>query len=180
MDSWFFNKIAGAVLSALLVAFGAGTIAEIMHHGDKKAKPGYELPVVAAAAGGAAAPVAFSFATVAPLLKSASAESGREGFNKCRACHTTDKDGKALPAGPNLYGVVGRNVASSAWPGYSPAIKGMTGPWTWEKLATFINAPSATVPGTKMSFAGVKNDAELADILAFLRSQADSPAPLPN
>ena len=124
MDSWEFNKIAGAVLAAVLLAFGAGTVAEIIHggHGDgKKAKPGFELPVTEPAKDGApvAAAVAFKFTDVAGLLKAGSADNGRSIFAPCRACHTTEKDGKPL-VGPNLWGIVGKNVASSAgFPRYS-------------------------------------------------------------
>lgn len=185
MDSWVFNKIAGAVLAALLVAFGAGTMAEILvGHGDKskKAKPGYELPVAAATSGGtpAPAPAAFKFADVAPLLKTASAENGRAAFAPCRACHTVEKDGKPL-VGPNLWGVLGKDIASNAgFPRYSAALKGQKGPWTFEKLAAYLNDPRTSIPGNQMAFAGVKSNADLADLLLYLRSLSDSPVALPN
>ncbi len=185
MDSWIINKVAGAVIAALLVAFGTGTLAEILvGHGDaaKKAKPGYALPMTAVAPSGAAgpAPAAFKFAEIAPMLKTASAENGQAAFAPCRACHTVDKGGKSL-VGPNLYGVVGRDVASSAsFPRYSAAFKGQKGPWTFEKLATFINNPRGAIPGNQMAFAGIKSNADLADLLVYLRSLSDTPAPLPN
>lgn len=185
MDSWFFNKIAGGVLAALLVAFGSGTLAEIFGgHGDsaKKAKPGYELPVTAAPTGGTAAPAAaaFKFEDVAPLLKTASAENGRAAFAPCRACHTVEKDGKPL-VGPNLWGIMGKDVASNAnFPRYSNALKGQKGPWTFDKMAAYLNDPRTAIPGNQMAFAGVKNNADLADLLAFLRSLSDAPIPLPN
>ena len=186
MDSWFFNKIAGAVLAALLVAFGSGTLSQILSGGghgdaDHKAKPGYALPVTAgAAATTAEAPVAFKFSDVGPMLKTASAENGRAAFAPCRACHTADKDGKAL-VGPNLYGIMGRDIASSAgFPRYSNALKGQKGPWTFEKMAAYLNDPRAAVPGNQMAFAGVKNNADLADLLVYLRTLSDSPQPLPN
>ncbi len=185
MDSWIFNKVAGAVIAALLVAFGTGTLTEILvGHGDasKKAKPGYALPMTAAAPSGAAAPApaAFKFADLAPMLKTASAENGQAAFAPCRACHTVDKGGKAL-VGPNLYGVVGRDVATSAtFTRYSAAFKGQKGPWTFEKLAGFLHDPRGTIPGNLMAYAGIKNNADLADLLVYLRSLSDAPAPLPN
>ena len=186
MDSWFFNKIAGAVLSALLVAFGSGTLSQILGggHGDgHEAKPGYVLPVTggsAAAATTAAAPAEFKFAEIAPLLKTASADNGRAAFTPCRACHTVDKDGKAL-VGPNLYGIVNRDIASNAgFPRYSNALKSQKGQWTFEKLGVYLHDPKAAVPGNQMAFAGIKNNSDLADLLAYLRTLSDAPAPLPN
>ena len=185
MDSWEFNKIAASLLAALLLAFGGGTIAEIFvggGHGDSHAKPGYELPVMAAVnigKGGAAA-AEFKFETVAAALKTASAENGQAVSKSCAACHTFDKDGKA-GTGPNLWGVVGRPVASSAaFPRYSAAMKGKGGNWTFEALAPYLHDPRGTVPGNQMAFNGVKSNEDLADLLAYLRSLSDKPAPLPN
>ena len=183
MDSFEFNKIAGAVLSALLLAFGGGTIAEIFAgggHGDSHAKPGYELPKLAAVESKAGPVEAFKFATVAGLLKTASAESGQAVFKPCTACHTPDKDGKP-GTGPNLWGVIGRPVASSAtFPRYSQAMKAKGGSWNFETLATYLNDPRGTVPGNQMAFLGVKSNDDLADLLAYLRTLGDKPAPLPN
>ncbi len=184
MDSWYINKIAGAVLAALLLAFGAGTLLDIVRggHEDKNAKPGYELPVTAAAKGGAVAAVApaFKFADVAPLLKAASAESGQSVFAQCRSCHSVDKGGKSLQ-GPNLWNVVGQKVgANPGFAAYSPALKGKEGSWTFEALAIYLNNPIAAIPGNRMGFAGIKNNGDLADLLAYLRAQADSPVALPN
>ena len=182
MDTWEFNKIAGAVLSALLVAFGSSTVLEILSQSHAAHKPGYELPFQAPAesASSASTEKPFSFSEVAPLLKSASAESGQVVFKRCTACHTPEKDGPAR-VGPNLWGVVGRDVASSSsFPRYSPAMKGKKGKWDFESLGNYLHDPRGYIPGNQMSFAGVKDNQELADLLAYLRTQSDSPAPLPN
>lgn len=184
MDSWDFNKLAGAALSALLLAFGGGTLSEIVKgggHGDDHAKPGYELPKLASSAGGggSAAAAEFKPAAVLAALKNASAENGQDVFKRCTACHTPDKDGKA-GTGPNLWGIVGRPVASSAsFPRYSAAMKGHGGNWTFESLASYLHDPKGAVPGNQMAFAGIKSNEELADILAYLRTLSDKPAPLP-
>ena len=183
MDSWYFNKIAGAALAALLLAFGAGTLADIMGgHAKDKAKPGYELPVTAAASGPAtkAPPVAFNYSELAPMLKTASAENGQSVFSQCRSCHTIDKGGRVLQ-GPNLWGVIGQKIAGNAgFPRYSAALKAKDGTWTYEALAAYLNNPAASIPGNTMGFQGIRNNADLADLIAYMRAQADTPIPLPN
>jgi cytochrome c len=187
VDSWEFNKIAGAVLSALLLAFGAGTVADIIRgggHGEegKEVKPGFELPVTDAVPGGkpAAAPAPFDVAEVMSGLKTASPDNGQAVFGPCKACHTTDKGGKPL-VGPNLWGIVGRETASSPnFPRYSAAMKNHKGQWTFDRLAKYLHDPRAEVPGNQMAFAGVKSNTDLADLLAFLRTLNDNPPPLPN
>jgi cytochrome c len=180
MDLFEFNKIAGAVLSALLLAFGSRAVYDIVAREEKPPKPGYSLPVTepteTAAAGTAAAP--FEFAKVAELLPKASAENGKDVFKRCMACHTADKGGPNR-VGPNLWGVVGRHVGAHPGFAYSEAMKSKGGEWTWEALAAYIHDPRGTVPGNKMAFAGIKDNAELADLLAYLRTLSDSPPPLP-
>ncbi|HXF53647.1 MAG TPA: cytochrome c family protein [Hyphomicrobiaceae bacterium] len=182
MDTWEFNKIAGAVLSALLLAFGTGTLIEILASGHAANKPGYELPFKAPTESGtpAAAEKPFSFAEIAPLLKSASADNGEVVFKRCAACHTADKGGPAR-VGPNLWGVVGRDIGESpSFPRYSAAMKSKEGKWSLESLANYLHDPKGYIPGNQMAFAGVKDNQELADLLAYLNKQSDSPAPLPN
>jgi cytochrome c len=94
------------------------------------------------------------------------------------ACHTGDKGGRNL-VGPNLWGIVGRPRASHAGFPYSDAMKNHPGNWSFEELAKYLHDPRADIPGNKMAFPGVKDNAELADLLAFLRTLSDNPAPLP-
>jgi len=180
MDTWEFNKIAGAVLSALLLIFGTATFIDIqMSHKPEKA--GYTLPVDVPAtqeAGQAAAPAGLDFEEIKGLLHNASAENGQAAFKRCTTCHTPDKGGRN-GTGPNLWGIVGRPKASHEGFNYSAALKEKGGEWTYEELAKFINNPKAAVPGNKMAFAGIKDKAELADLLAYLRTLNDNPPPLP-
>lgn len=179
MNAFEFNKIAGAVLSALLLIFASKTFLEIAQGSHGPHEAAYTLPLPK---GGGAGPVAeapkFDFAKVAELLPKAKAEAGQDTFKKCTACHTAEKDGPNR-VGPNLYGVVGRDVGKHAGFAYSQAMAGHGGKWTFEDLAKYLHDPRNAVPGNKMAFIGVPDDADLADLLAYLRTLSDSPAPLP-
>lgn len=186
MDSFEFNKIAGGVLAAMLLAFGSGTLADIVMsgHGHDDKHVGYKLPVTAAvdsgAKGGGTAAPAFSADAVVALLKTASPESGQAVFRQCTACHTADKGGKA-GTGPNLWGKLGKEIASSPdFPRYSPAMKNAKGKWDYKNMIEYLHDPKRAIPGNQMAFAGVKNPQQLADLVAYLRSLSDQPAPMPN
>jgi cytochrome c len=188
MDSFEFTKIAAAVLCALLVIFGTRTALEIAETSHKKAEAaGYALPAPAAApttlaadATGTApaAPAGFSFDAVKPLLAAASLENGQAIFKKCSACHAPEKGG-ANKVGPALWGIVGRKIGGQDGFQYSQALSGKGGEWTYENLALFAHNPKAFATGTKMVFAGISDNQQIADLLTYLRSLSDEPAPLP-
>lgn len=131
----------------------------------------------AADAGKPAAPAAGGGDVVA-LLAKASADNGKAGFSKCKACHQVEK-GKPSSVGPNLWGVVNRPKAAIEGFAYSPAMKAKGGEWTFENLSAFLRNPKAYVPGTKMVFGGIADPAAEADLIAYLATLAETPVPLP-
>lgn len=174
------NKYAGAIFGTLLVAVGLNVVAGGIFAPKKPAVPGYDLPAPeeqAAGGGGAAAPAAPA-EPLPVLLAKADATKGQTAAKKCAACHTFEKGGPNK-VGPNLYGVVGRPVASHEGFNYSAALKAKGGNWSFEEIDHFIANPKGYVPGTAMAFAGVAQAGERADILAYLRTLADNPQPLP-
>jgi len=180
MDSFEFNKIAGAILGTCLLVLGLQTFAGVLYHAEKPEKPGFEI-AVADAGHGAAAEAGKDEAETAPLatlLASADAEAGQGQAKKCAACHTFEQGG-ANKIGPNLHEIVGRAKAGHEGFAYSDAMKAKGGDWTFEDLFAFLGDPKGWLPGTKMAFAGVRNPSQRADLLAYLRTLAANPAPLP-
>lgn len=182
MDSFEINKIAGAVIGVVLLAIGANAMSNVILPNRSAATPGYSVATTAAPAkGAAAAPAAEADKPIAQLLASADAAKGADVFKKCAACHTADK-GAPNKVGPNLYNIVERARASVAGFGYSPAMKAAaekSPKWDFETLNTFIKNPKGAVAGTSMAFAGLPSADQRADLIAYLRKQADAPVDLP-
>ncbi|MCJ2049884.1 c-type cytochrome [Methylobacterium sp. J-070] len=177
MNSFEVNKVLGAVLGALLFAAGSGFVAELIYHPRPAGKAGYDLPEPEPESAAAAAPEA-KVEPIAVRLASANAEKGEAGTKACHACHAFEKGGPNK-VGPDLYGVVER--PKGAHPGfeYSAAMKEKGGAWTYDDLDAFLTNPKGYVKGTKMAFAGIASPQERANVIAYLRSNADDPKPLP-
>ncbi|MGN7869035.1 Cytochrome c-552 [Paracoccus haematequi] len=170
------TKAAGALIGALLFLMLANWAASGLYHvgaaghggeGEEHAQA-YTIPVEDAAGGEEAVEETIDFAA---LMASADVAAGEKDFGKCKACHKLDgTDG----VGPHLNGVVGRAVASVGGFSYSPAMvehAAEAPEWTHEALQEFLANPKGVVPGTKMSFAGLKDPQDRADIIAYLESQ---------
>lgn len=183
MDSFELNKIAGAVLLALLVVMGLGIVSDVIFEPHHPEKPGYEI-AVATEEGGATEVAEAGKEEIVPIgtrLVEASVESGEKSVKKCAACHNFEK-GAANKVGPALWDVVGRKPGGHEGFGYSAAMTAFgdqAGSWTYEELDQFLTNPKAHVSGTSMSFAGLKKPDERADVIAYLRSLSDNPQPLP-
>jgi len=181
MDSFEWNKIIGAVLGTAIFIFVIRLVAEKIYEPEVPAKPGYVVEGVAeagAAAGGAAATVEEAMPDWGTVLASADVAGGKTISTKCEQCHDLSKGG-AAKIGPPLFGVVERPRASIAGFAYSAALKGKPGNWTYDELFKFIKAPGAYMAGTKMSFAGLRSEKDRINLIAYLRSNADSPAAIP-
>ncbi len=180
MDSWEWNKIAGAVLGTLIFVMVVKIASEAIYEVEPPAKPGYVVEGVetAPAAGPAAAPAEEPVPDWGTVLASADVKAGGEISKRCEQCHDISKGGPNK-IGPELWGVVERPRASEAGFSYSSAMKAKGGAWSYDEIFRFLKSPGSYIPGTKMSFAGLKSSQDRINLIAFLRTQSDSPAPIP-
>lgn len=176
MNALEVNKIVGAALLGGMVALVSGILAQ------KLTAPGHtETAAVAVPEGGAEAPASQPevLEPVSPLLASADIAAGETLFKKCTTCHTAEKGG-ADKVGPNLWGVVGGPLGHSAAFAYSEALKAKGGNWDYESLNAWLASPKNFISGSKMVFAGLKKAQDRANLIAWLRTQSDSPPALPD
>lgn len=174
-----FNKALAAVLTAGIIASGVGVASRMIYHPVVPAERAYPIDMAAVeAAGEGAAQEQEETVELSALLATASAESGVAVTKKCAACHTFEQ-GEANKIGPNLWGVLGRDIASVPDFSYSSALSEKEGVWDYDGLNEFLTSPKGWAPGTKMAFAGLGKAQDRADLLLYLRSLSDNPPPLP-
>ncbi|PKQ05592.1 MAG: cytochrome c family protein [Alphaproteobacteria bacterium HGW-Alphaproteobacteria-11] len=178
MDSFELNKIAGAVLASILVILGVATLTDFLY-APKEANPqAYAVAALDDGAAGPGAAVAEEQVPLAVLLAAADPARGERLARQCAACHTFDEGGKA-GIGPNLYKTVGGSHAHDPNFNYSTAMKETGGIWDFEALDAFIANPRAAVPGTIMSFAGLRRAEQRADLIVYLNTLGSN-VPLPD
>jgi cytochrome c len=180
MDSFEFNKIAGAVLGTLLFVMALSVVSGGLFTPAKPAIPGYALP--SAAPEGAGAPAPEPTVPLPELLAKADPAAGKKDATICSTCHSFGKGEASKPTGPNLWGIVGRVHAADKDFDYSQANRdlGAKGEkWTYDAIFNFIKNPKAYMAGTKMTFVGMASAEDRAAVLAYLRTLSDNPEPLP-
>lgn len=105
---------------------------------------------------------------IAAMVAAADPAEGEKVYRKCKACHVADKEQNRV--GPHLVDVVGRPVAGVDGFRYSDAMQDYGGEWSYDRLDAYLADPKGTVPGTKMSFAGLKSEEDRASVIAYLES----------
>lgn len=174
-----FNKIFAALLVAGIVAMLGGFVAKKLVHPDTPETPGFPVEVAEGAGGAAAAAGPKGPEPVLGLIAAANIEQGMKLAKACAACHTFDRGGPNR-VGPNLWGVVNAKKAYHEGFAYSSAMVEKAGVWSYQNLNQFLYKPKDYVPGTKMTYAGLKKPEDRAAMIAYLRTLADSPAALPS
>jgi cytochrome c len=180
----YVNMSVGALLATVFVMMTVSIASEGIFHSPAPVTAGFAIAAAEEpAAGAAGAETAAAIVPVGQLMASADATAGAAVFKKCQSCHSIEKGGPNK-VGPDLWGVVGRPVATHEGFSYSAGMKefskGGQETWTFDHLNHFLSGPKAFVKGTAMGFAGLKNDKERANLLAYIREQSDSPLPLPD
>ena len=166
-----FNTIAGWVLFSGIVALGLNAVSERVFLANKPERPeqmGYPIA-------GVAEPGAEQQVDLGTLLAAADPAAGQKIFQKCSSCHTIDQGG-ANGIGPNLYGTVGQPIGEGKGGfAFSSALSGKGGNWTYQNLFDWLHSPKAFAPGTKMTFAGLSDPKDRANVIAYLKQQGGGP-----
>lgn len=166
-----FNFAAAAALCLVLAACSKG---------DEKtegAGPAAPAAAPAVAAGPTDAEKAAALAALPAPYNTGDLANGQSKFALCRSCHTITEGGPAM-TGPNLYGVFGRQAGMSPDYAYSAAVKNAGFVWDGDHLDKWLADPRSFLPGTKMSFAGLKNPKDRIDLIAYLKVETGyKPAP---
>lgn len=106
---------------------------------------------------------------VAPAALAGNAENGKKVFIKCGACHSVEKD--VPKVGPSLFNVVGRKAGTLAsFKLYSPAMKETDIVWDEKSIAEFMKSPRSYIKGTRMIFIGLKDEEQITDLIAYLKT----------
>jgi len=186
MGDLFWNKVAGVVIGAVLAVMAITELGHLLvpsHAAHELTDENTSYPVdwaaIESGGGGDAEPVEEGPTDYGLLLANADMSNGERVARRCAACHTFEEGG-ANGVGPNLWGVVGADIASHAGFSYSDALQGLEGNWTFEALNHFIESPASYAPGTAMSFRGLSDEAQRFDLLAYLHSLSNDPVPFPD
>ena len=179
MDELGFNKLFAGFLMAGLLLLAGIKLAEVMVPHSDLAENAYkiEMPEVSDVAD--AAPFAKVPEPIMAMLADADIAAGEKLSKKCSACHVFNAGG-AAKVGPALWNIVNTAIGASEGFAYSSAMAGFGGAWDYASLNAFLAKPKAYMAGTKMNFVGLKKPKDRANMIAWLRQQADAPVALPS
>lgn len=167
-----FNTIAGWSLAGGIVALSASIVTNGMFHGERPKTMGYDVEGVVEEGGEEEAEM-----TMAMAFPSVTVEQGKAVFRRCVSCHTINEGG-ADGIGPNLWGKIGRDIASVLGFNYSNALSTIEGSWNFDNMSDWLARPAAFAQGTTMSFAGLSDPIDRAAVILYMNANGSN-MPLP-
>ena len=174
------NKIIVSIVLAIILVIGINKITDSIFYVEKPEKSVYQvasMPTTTSTTTTEAGSENSESGNIMALFASASAAEGAKVFKKCAACHSI-KEGGANKIGPALWGVLGRTAGSFPDYKYSKAMAAHGKNWSFEEMNGFLIKPKNWIKGTKMSFAGLKKEADRAAIILYMNTNTDNPLPL--
>ncbi|MEL6203419.1 MAG: cytochrome c family protein [Pseudomonadota bacterium] len=175
-----YNMYAGAFLSTVFVVMSAGIVGDTIFHNETPDQEGFAIIVEETDTGTAPEVEAEVLAAITPLLASADASAGESVFRQCSSCHNV-ADGAGNKAGPNLWGIIGRQPGvypdfrySSAMVTYGEA----NAQWDFEAMNRFLVRPKDYIEGTSMGYRGLRDEEDRANLISYLNAQSGAPLPL--
>ena len=176
MNGFEINKVIAAILATVLIVFSINKFTDILFRTDKPQQSAYKVEKVETAL--ASTSSGETKVKINELLAMGDVEHGKKVFKKCTACHMIATGGKNM-IGPNLWGIIGKKSGSASGYNYSKAMTAFGKEWNFEEINGFLIKPAAYIKGTKMAFAGLRNEKDRASVILFMNSKSDSPLPTP-
>ena len=174
------NKIIVSIVLAIILILGINKITDRIYYVEKPEKSAYQIDGINSVASSTTdekKSVDLNSGNIMALFASTSAADGEKVFKKCAACHSIVQGG-SNKIGPALWGVLGRKAGSVPEYKYSKAMASHGKSWSFEEMNGFLLKPKDWIKGTKMSFAGLKNEKERAAVILYMNENTDSPLPL--
>jgi cytochrome c len=171
------NKIIISIVLAIIIVFGINKLTDAIYYIEKPEKSAYQVDGTTTIASEKTTETASDDGDIMALFASTSAAEGEKVFKKCAACHSITQGG-GNKIGPALWGVLGRNAGAVSDYKYSKAMSAHGKPWTFNEMNGFLIKPKDWIKGTKMSFAGLKNEKERAAVILYMNKNTDNSLPL--
>ena len=173
------NKIIASIILTVILVLGINKITDIIFYVEKPEKTAYQVTSVTTTTTTETTSASSSSGSeeIIALLALANVADGEKVFKKCTACHSIAKDG-GNKIGPALWGVLGRQAGSVSDYKYSKAMTAYGKLWSFEEMNGFLTKPKNWIKGTKMSFAGLKNEKDRVAVILYMNKKTNNPLPL--
>ncbi len=178
MNPFEINKIIAAIILTLGVVIGIDKLSDVVYRVEAPSQVAYKVASNTQKNNASNETIAVISTDIKSFLAIGNIGHGKVVFKKCAACHSIKKGG-TNKIGPALWGVIGRKSGAISDYKYSKAMSGFAKTWSFETMNAFLIKPKEYVKGTKMAFAGLKNEKDRASIIIYLNEQGDSPLQLP-